>query len=152
MSSSIEEKVDMSLDELVALRKKEQPARRAKTTTPKPDKRAVQSTANKMKRQNKINQKRGLATSKETPAQVQKKAVKVTLKKATAKPKTFSIEPTAASRPVSIKDFVLPPDTKMTISFTTTKGKTVTVDAAATKSPAKKKTKPRIRSRTKKAT
>lgn len=138
----------MSLDELVALRKKEQPARKAKTTT-KPDKRAVQSTANKMKRQNQINQKRGLVTSKETPAQTQKKAVKVTLKKAT-KPKTFSIEPTAASRPVSIKDFVLPPDTKMTISFTTTKGKTVTMDTSAVKSPAKK-TKPRGRARTKKS-
>ena len=32
-------------------------------------------------------------------------------------PKSFSIEPTQTSRPVSIKDFVLPKDTKMTISF-----------------------------------
>ena len=49
-------------------------------------------------------------------------------------PKSFSIEPTKTSRPVSIKDFVLPKDTKMTISFAPKK------TGAANKAPAKKAT------------
>lgn len=52
-------------------------------------------------------------------------------------PKTFSIEPTKTSRPVSIKDFVLPENTKMTISFSQ-KGKPAKKTTA--KAPVKTKT------------
>ena len=51
-------------------------------------------------------------------------------------PKTFSIEPNQAARPVSIKDFVLPKGTKMQISFKKVKP---TAKKGA-KAPVKKKT------------
>lgn len=140
--SNIEEKVDMSLDQLVSMRRKEKkvvkkPKKRESKATPmKIDKAVVQQTSNKMKRANQVAKRRGLATSVETPSETQKrarKAVKTTTvtltggkkKKKTDNntagvPKTISIEPTQNSRPISIKDFVLPKDTKMTISFTST--------------------------------
>lgn len=137
--SNIEEKVDMSLDQLVSMRRKEKTVtkkpkkkRESKATPMKIDKAAVQQTSNKMKRANQVAKRRGLATSVETPTETQKrarKAVKTTTvtlgagkkKKKTDNspqiPKTISIQPTQNARPISIKDFVLPKDTKMTISF-----------------------------------
>jgi len=48
-------------------------------------------------------------------------------------PKTLSIPATSEERPISIKDFVLPPDTTMTISFEPSSKKKHKTTAAATK-------------------
>jgi len=170
----------MSLDELVSLRratekkdgkkttpgqKRRQPKRRAKSTSAMEiDKGAVQQTSNRMKRQNQIAKRRGLATKSETSAETQRRAQKavkaktttatttVTLKGKKKKkqtretvPKTFSIAPTATSRPVSIKDFTLPKDTKMTISFTSEKAppKSITLGTDAKPKTNGKKTRAR---------
>lgn len=181
MATNLEEKVDMSLDELVSLRranekkegkatfslgKNEGGSRRrrskrravAKAASPTVDKAAVQQASGRLKRVNQIAKRRGLAAKIETPNETQKRAQKtvkiktttVNLGKKSVKakqrgaatsnasvPKTFSIEPTTTSRPVSIKDFVLPKDTKMTISFTSKTATAAAKTTAATTKTAK---------------
>eukprot|EP00629_Pelagomonadales_sp_RCC1024_P006746 CAMPEP_0119275294 /NCGR_PEP_ID=MMETSP1329-20130426/13585_1 /TAXON_ID=114041 /ORGANISM="Genus nov. species nov., Strain RCC1024" /LENGTH=235 /DNA_ID=CAMNT_0007275671 /DNA_START=137 /DNA_END=841 /DNA_ORIENTATION=+ len=185
MSGMVEKKVDMSLDEILAMRQKQEKAKKAKAAKkkappkggakatgkkPKPTKQQVAQQSSKLKRQDKFDARRGLGGGKKpTAAQTHKKATKqaaaktakVTLRGRGAKPvkkttprgaakspakpaaskvpKTFSIEPNAAARPVSIKDFVLPENTKMTISFQA-QGKKPATRTAAKKGPVKKAT------------
>lgn len=155
----VEQKVDMSLDELVAMRQKEAkkkapkkkaaPRGGAKTKGKKPSKQAVAQEADKMKRQQKMNSRRGIGGPKLSQTEIQRRAAKKTKKKGAKvtlkgrgarvkkpafrpagrdparraptgkaeQPKNISIEGGKTARPVSIKNFTLPKDTKMVISF-----------------------------------
>lgn len=154
----VEQKVDMSLDELVAMRQKEAKKKAPKKAAPRggaktkgkaPSKQAVAREANKMKRQQKMNARRGIGGPKLSQTEIQRRASKTTKKKGAKvtlrgrgarvkkpayqpagraparkaaggqaeQPKNISIEGGKTARPVSIKNFTLPKDTKMVISF-----------------------------------
>ena len=93
--TDVEKKVDMSLDELVAMRQKEakkkakKPAKKtvrgaAKTASKKgkPTRKAVAQAASKMNRQQKMNARRGIGGPKLSQNEIQKRAAKATKKKA----------------------------------------------------------------------
>ena len=96
--TDVEKKVDMSLDELVAMRQKEakkkakKPAKKtvrgaAKTASKKgkPTRKAVAQAASKMNRQQKMNARRGIGGPKLSQNEIQKRAAKATKKKVRAR-------------------------------------------------------------------
>ena len=96
--TDVEKKVDMSLDELVAMRQKEakkkakKPAKKtvrgaAKTASKKgkPTRKAVAQAASKMNRQQKMNARRGIGGPKLSQNEIQKRASKATKKKVRAR-------------------------------------------------------------------
>ncbi len=128
--TDVEKKVDMSLDELVAMRQKEakkkakKPAKKtvrgaAKTASKKgkPTRKAVAQAASKMNRQQKMNARRGIGGPKLSQNEIQKRAskatkkkgAKVTLKGRGAKVKKPAFKP-AGKAPVQPKSFTIEPN------------------------------------------
>ena len=129
--TDVEKKVDMSLDELVAMRQKEakkkakKPAKKAtargaaKTASKKgkPTRKAVAAAASKMNRQQKMNARRGIGGPKLSQNEIQKrtskatkkKGAKVTLKGRGAKVKKPAFKP-AGKAPVQPKSFTIEPN------------------------------------------
>jgi hypothetical protein len=129
--TDVEKKVDMSLDELVAMRQKEakkkakKPAKKAtargaaKTASKKgkPTRKAVAAAASKMNRQQKMNARRGIGGPKLSQNEIQKRAskatkkkgAKVTLKGRGAKVKKPAFKP-AGKAPVQPKSFTIEPN------------------------------------------
>ena len=130
--TDVEKKVDMSLDELVAMRQKEakkkakKPAKKtvrgaAKTASKKgkPTRKAVAAAASKMNRQQKMNARRGIGGPKLSQNEIQKRAskatkkkgAKVTLKGRGAKVKKPAFKPAGkAKAPVQPKSFTIEPN------------------------------------------
>ena len=130
--TDVEKKVDMSLDELVAMRQKEakkkakKPAKKtvrgaAKTASKKgkPTRKAVAQAASKMNRQQKMNARRGIGGPKLSQNEIQKRAskatkkkgAKVTLKGRGAKVKKPAFKPAGkAKAPVQPKSFTIEPN------------------------------------------
>mmetsp|Transcript_22552 Transcript_22552/g.29214 ORF Transcript_22552/g.29214 Transcript_22552/m.29214 type:complete len:240 (+) Transcript_22552:148-867(+) len=177
--AEIEQKIDMSLDELIKTHKKEEkkstkfnPGKKVENGEKKKrgakgkveiSKSQVQQQGSKIKRQAAMNARRGIETEKLSANEIQKKAQKKTKAKATKKttvtlanggiksrrgaatstkkkddkkkPTILSIPASKQERPITIKDFVLPKDTQLKISFEP-KVKTTT---APTKKSTKKK-------------
>jgi hypothetical protein len=128
--TDVEKKVDMSLDELVAMRQKEakkkakKPAKKtvrgaAKTASKKgkPTRKAVAQAASKMNRQQKMNARRGIGGPKLSQNEIQKRAAKATKKKGAkvtlkgrgAKVKKPAFKP-AGKAPVQPKSFTIEPN------------------------------------------
>ena len=128
--TDVEKKVDMSLDELVAMRQKEakkkakKPAKKtvrgaAKTASKKgkPTRKAVAAAASKMNRQQKMNARRGIGGPKLSQNEIQKRAAKATKKKGAkvtlkgrgAKVKKPAFKP-AGKAPVQPKSFTIEPN------------------------------------------
>jgi hypothetical protein len=130
--TDVEKKVDMSLDELVAMRQKEakkkakKPAKKtvrgaAKTASKKgkPTRKAVAQAASKMNRQQKMNARRGIGGPKLSQNEIQKRAAKATKKKGAkvtlkgrgAKVKKPAFKPAGkAKAPVQPKSFTIEPN------------------------------------------
>ena len=142
--TDVEKKVDMSLDELVAMRQKEakkkakKPAKKAtargaaKTASKKgkPTRKAVAQAASKMNRQQKMNARRGIGGPKLSQNEIQKRAAKATKKKGAkvtlkgrgAKVKKPAFKPAGkAKAPVQPKSFTIEPnkgDRPVSVSYT----------------------------------
>ena len=170
--TDVEKKVDMSLDELVAMRQKEakkkakKPAKKtvrgaAKTASKKgkPTRKAVAQAASKMNRQQKMNARRGIGGPKLSQNEIQKRAskatkkkgAKVTLKGRGAKVKKPAFKP-AGKAPVQPKSFTIEPnkgDRPVSIKdFVLPKGTKMQISFKKVKPAAKGKAKAPVKKKT----
>ena len=171
--TDVEKKVDMSLDELVAMRQKEakkkakKPAKKAtargaaKTASKKgkPTRKAVAAAASKMNRQQKMNARRGIGGPKLSQNEIQKRAskatkkkgAKVTLKGRGAKVKKPAFKP-AGKAPVQPKSFTIEPnkgDRPVSIKdFVLPKGTKMQISFKKVKPAAKGKAKAPVKKKT----
>ena len=170
--TDVEKKVDMSLDELVAMRQKEakkkakKPAKKtvrgaAKTASKKgkPTRKAVAQAASKMNRQQKMNARRGIGGPKLSQNEIQKRAskatkkkgAKVTLKGRGAKVKKPAFKP-AGKAPVQPKSFTIEPnkgDRPVSIKdFVLPKGTKMQISFKKVKPTAKKGAKAPVKKKT----